>query len=243
MISLYLQIALVALIAGTLDTVAGFGGALLLLPVLVLIAGGTDAVLLAAIIPLGWNIPRLILLRGAVDWRSAGLFALGVLPGALVGGHILASLDPDTLRTAIGAMLILFGAYYVLRLYLELPEPRGLGTTIFPVIGLVAGIMGSILGAGDGQLAAGALGGAGMSVRDISATGGAIGGISSVSRLISYAASGLLHEGLIIPGAIGVAAACAGTFLGIRFSGRSRDSTLELLIGSALVLAGIRMVL
>ena len=50
-ISLYLQIALAGLIAGTLDTVAGFGGSLLLLPVLVLIGGSKDAVLLAAIIP------------------------------------------------------------------------------------------------------------------------------------------------------------------------------------------------
>ncbi len=42
----YLEIALAAMIAATLDTVIGFGGGLLLLPVLVMVVGSKDAVLL-----------------------------------------------------------------------------------------------------------------------------------------------------------------------------------------------------
>ena len=38
MVTHYIEIAIAALIAGTLDTVAGFGGGLLLIPILV--AGG-----------------------------------------------------------------------------------------------------------------------------------------------------------------------------------------------------------
>jgi uncharacterized membrane protein YfcA len=239
----YLQIALAGLIAGTLDTVAGFGGSLLLLPVLVLIGGSKDAVLLAAIIPFGWNIPRLILLRGVINWRATGLFALGILPGALIGGHYLEAIDPAILRVGIGLLLILFGAYYVLRLYIDIPEPRGVSPTWFPIIGLISGFVGGVLGAGHGPIQIGGLASSSMSVREVAATGGALGALTGIARLVGYTASGALHQGLIVPGLVGMAAACGGTFLGIRVSKRSKDSTLELLIGTAMVIAGIRMVL
>src|SRR2546421_12984934 len=117
----YLVIALASLIAGTLDTVAGFGGALLLVPVLVLKIGSKDAVLLSALIPLGWNLTRLVMLRQFANWRTAGLFSLGIVPGAIIGAKLFDQIDPRLLSLAIGVPLILFGGYYVLRLYVDLP--------------------------------------------------------------------------------------------------------------------------
>lgn len=240
---LYFEIVLVSLIAGALDTVVGFAGGLLLLPVLVLLVGSKDAVLLAALIPLGWNIPRLLLLRQQVNWRAAGLFALGIVPGALLGANFLNAIDPRLLQTVIGVVLALFGLYYILRLYMEIPSPGGLKSWAFPVIGLISGVVGSMLGAGHGPLQVGALASSAMPVREIAATGGVLGSITALARVAGYGMEGMLYPELWLPAVAGIAGAAAGTMLGIRLSRRAKDSTLELLIGAVILLAGIKMML
>lgn len=239
----YLEIALAAMIAATLDTVIGFGGGLLLLPVLVMVIGSKDAVLLSALIPLGWNIPRLLLLRDSVNWKIAGLFAIGIVPGAGLGAMLLDVISPVTLQLVIGIVITLFGLYYITRLYLDLPQPRGFKSWVFPVAGLLSGIVSGVLGAGNGPLQTGALAGASLPVREIAATNGAVGAITAVSRAVGYMIQGLYFEGIWVPATIGIVAATAGTFIGVRLSRRSKDSTLELLVGIALVLAGVKMVM
>ncbi|MBC8145956.1 MAG: sulfite exporter TauE/SafE family protein [bacterium] len=239
----YLEIALAALIAGTLDTVAGFGGGLLLLPILVLTAGSRDAVLLSAIIPLGWNIVRIIMLRTWIRPRAVALFALGIVPGAIAGAFLFVDIDPDLLRRAIGIILVVFGAYYIVRLYFDLPAAPKISEWWFPFIGLASGIVGSVLGAGHGPMQSAGLTSAAFAARDVAATNGALGGLTAVARLAGYAAAGSLHESLWIPGLIGVVAGAIGAVIGIRISRKSKDTTLELVIGGAMVLAGIRMIL
>ncbi len=239
----YLEIVLASFIAGALDTVVGFGGGLLLLPVLVMTVGSKDAVLLAALIPLGWNLSRLVLLRRQVSWRATGLFTLGILPGAMLGAAYLSSIDPGALEVGIGGMLALFGLYYILRLYMAIPFPSGLKDWVFPIVGLVSGAIGSAVGAGNGPIQVGALAAASMPVREIAATGGALGGVTSIARVAAYGAEGLLYPELWIPAAVGIAGAVGGCLLGIRLSRRAKDSTLELLVGVVILLAGIKMLI
>lgn len=239
----YLQILLAAMIAATLDTVVGFAGGLLLLPVLVIVAGSKDAVLLAALIPLGWNLPRLILLRDRVNWRVAGLFAVGIIPGAGFGARLLDVLDPRLLQMTIGIAVALFGIYYIARLYLDLPHPRGVKQWMLPIVGLISGAIGALLGAGHGPLQTGALAGASLPVREVAATNGALGLITAAARVAGYGVQGMLYEELWIPAAVGILGAVAGTFIGVRLSRRSKDTTLELVVGMALVLAGLKMML
>lgn len=238
------EIFLAALIAGVLDTVAGFGGGLLLLPILVLVAGSKDAVLLSALIPLGWNIVRIWMLREWMNWRVVGLFALGIVPGALVSGQFLADIDAELLRRAIGIVLIFFGGYYVARLYLDIPSPRiTMKPWLYVPLGLVTGAIGGVLGAGHGPLQSWGLSAGGLSPREIIASNGAIGGVTALARVAGYGAAGLLHDGLWLPAAVGFVAGAAGAIYGVRLSLRARDTTLELVIGGALILAGVRMVL
>lgn len=239
----YFEIILASVIAGVLDTVAGFGGVLLLLPILVLVVGSRDAILLSALIPLGWNIVRMWMLRDWIDWTIVGLFALGIVPGALIAGQYLDLIDPEILRHAIGVLLILFGLYYVARLYLDLPNPRRIKPWAYPIVGLVSGAIGAILGAGNGPLQSWGLSAGGLAPREIISNNGAIGGITALARLGGYAMAGSLHSGLWLPAALGFLAGAGGAIYGIRLSLRARDTTLELVIGAALLLAGVRMVL
>ncbi|KXK56288.1 MAG: Sulfite exporter TauE/SafE [Chlorobi bacterium OLB7] len=193
----YAEIALAAFIAGTIDTVVGFGGGLLLLPILVLMVGTLDAVLLTALIPLGWNIPRILLLRNWIDWNKTMWFTLGILPGALFGGQLLGHLDAATVRVGIGCVMVLFGGYYILRLYVDLPKERLPGLWPLPVVGLLTGAVSAWVGAGNGPLQTWALDASGLNAHQAAATNGALGGITAVARCIAYGIAGELHSGLI----------------------------------------------
>ena len=132
-------IIIAALIAGMLDTIVGFGGGLLLLPILVAMHGSTEAVLLSAVIPLGWTIGRLPLLRPYIKLRAIGLFTLGIVPGAFIGGMLLNDINPDALEFWIGILLIVLGLYHVIRLYVEIPLPELSERWSFPLVGALAG--------------------------------------------------------------------------------------------------------
>ena len=238
------EIFLAALIAGVLDTVAGFGGGLLLLPILVLVVGSKDAVLLSALIPLGWNAVRIWMLREWITWRIVGLFSLGIVPGAILGGQFLSEIDAELLRRAIGIVLIFFGGYYVARLYFDIPAPISrMKQWGYVPLGLLTGAIGAVLGAGHGPLQTWGLSAGGLSPREIIASNGAIGGITALARVGGYGAAGLLHDGLWVPALVGIVAGAGGAIYGVRLSLRARDTTLELVIGGALLLAGVRMVL
>lgn len=235
------ELFLAGLIAGTLDTVVGFGGALLLLPVLVLLTGQKEAVYLSPIVSLAWSLPRMALTRQWIRWRAVGLFAVGIIPATIIGTLVLNSIDDLVLRRIIGGILILFGAYYVIRLYVEIPQPRKLHTTAFPVVGFISGFVGTVAGAGHGPINGGALMAAGLPVRDGAATNGAIGGAAAIFRAISFTANGSYTDELLAPALLASAGACLGAFLGVRLSTRSKEATLELTIGVVIILAGIKM--
>jgi uncharacterized membrane protein YfcA len=241
-LSFYSEIALAALIAGTLDTVVGFGGVLLLLPILMMTTGNKDGIVFAAMIPLGWNIPRVILLREKINWRATLLFAIGIIPGSILGAAYLDVVDQQVLKTVVGIILILFGAYYVLRLYIDLPGPRGVKGWIFPIAGFISAALAGLMGAGNGPLQTGALSASDLSVREITATNGALGAITALSRLAGYGAQGMLREDMVPIAVVGFVFAFGGAYLGIRLSSRAKNSTLELLVGLAIILAGVKLI-
>ena len=78
-------------------------------------------------------------------------------------------------------------------------------------------------------------------VREATAVNGALGGITALARVGSYGMAGLLHEDLWLPALAGIIGAAAGAVAGIRLSRRAKDSTLELIVGVAITLAGVRM--
>ncbi len=238
---LFVEIFTAALIAGSLDTVVGFGGGLLLMPVLVLVMGSVDAVVVAPIIFLGWNIPRIALLREAINWRSVLLFSIGIVPGTILGALLLQWIDPSLLRVGIASLLIIFGAYYLVRLYAELPSLKTLSAWALPLVGFVSAIIGAILGAGHGPLQSIALSASDLSPHAVAATNGALGGITSLMRIAVYLIEGLFTPEIWTLGLVGAAGGWMGGVLGVRISRRTKDSTLELWIAVLLILAGVRM--
>lgn len=97
------------------------GGGFLLVPLYLLVFGlrmrqavGTSLVVIAVL-----SFPTLAThwALGHIDWAIAGEFAVGMLPGSLVGGHLAHRIEGPHVRKAFGWFLVCFGlAFTVYRL-------------------------------------------------------------------------------------------------------------------------------
>ena len=92
------------------------GGGFLLVPLYVIVLGltmprsaGTSLVVIAVL-----AVPTLVthLVLGHVRWSVAAPFALGAVPGALIGTVVTRHASTDNLRKAFGCLLIVFAVYF-----------------------------------------------------------------------------------------------------------------------------------
>jgi uncharacterized membrane protein YfcA len=95
------------------------GGGFLLVPLFLVVLGlnineatGTSLLIAAAL-----TVPTLAthIVMGDVVWGVAGPFALGLIPGALVGGVVAQRLPATQLRSAFGVLLVGFAGWYLAR--------------------------------------------------------------------------------------------------------------------------------
>lgn len=93
-------------VAALVSGAAGFGGSLLLLPVVTICVGAELAVPVLTIAQLIGNISRVSFGIKQIDWKSAGLFCVTALPLAAVGAFGFSVLPKDIVTRCIGGVLI-----------------------------------------------------------------------------------------------------------------------------------------
>ena len=100
---------------GFLSGLLANGGGFLLVPFFLLVLGlgirratGTSLVAAAAL-----AVPSLIAhwTVGDIDWRIAGLFAIGLVPGTVVGSRLAPLVRGDRLQRGFGVLLVVFAAW------------------------------------------------------------------------------------------------------------------------------------
>lgn len=102
----YLIAAGTAFVAATLAGVTGFGGAAVLLPVLVAFFGVRAAIPILTVAQLIGNGSRVWFNRREVDWRLVGWFAIGALPCGVLGGLLFTRAPVPLLLRLVGVFLI-----------------------------------------------------------------------------------------------------------------------------------------
>jgi uncharacterized protein len=110
----------VGLIAGTASGALGIGGAVLILPVLVYVAGMEQKIaqgttLLLMLPPIGLFAALEYIRRGQADWYSAIWICLGFLIGGYIGAKLIAGASPMLLKRAFGVLLFVVGMKMILR--------------------------------------------------------------------------------------------------------------------------------
>jgi uncharacterized protein len=90
----------------TVSGAAGFGGALLLLPVLAFTVGGKAAVPILTVAQLLGNLSRAGFGWRDILWRPALLFSLGAVPASLLGSRLFVSMPTALILRVIGVLLL-----------------------------------------------------------------------------------------------------------------------------------------
>ena len=95
----------------TIAGVAGFGGGIIALPVLVWVFGVREAIPILCISQALSTISRAGLHRQALNWPVARCFVLGALPFSVLGSFLFISIDTTVLVRILGVMMLSFVVY------------------------------------------------------------------------------------------------------------------------------------
>jgi uncharacterized membrane protein YfcA len=100
------------------------GGGFLLVPLFLLALGldMNEAAGTSLVVAVALTIPTFVthMLIGDIDWLVAGLFALGLVPGAIAGSQLAHRIPTAKLRNAFGVLLIGFAVWFLARQALAL---------------------------------------------------------------------------------------------------------------------------
>jgi hypothetical protein len=125
-----------------LQGLAGFGGALVSIPLILLYAEPRWAAPVVVLCYTINRIPAIFLLRKNLMWDHSLLLVAAAIPGALLGGLLLKSMEPGIIMKIMGMVLILFSAYKVIA-----PEFKLVFSKIWTLpTGLLSGMLGAAIG-------------------------------------------------------------------------------------------------
>jgi hypothetical protein len=104
----------VALLAGLFRGITGFGGALVMTPPLALLLGPLVTVPAALLLEGFAAAPMLWQTRREVNWRLVGPILVACSLTVSIGGYVLVTADPATIRRVIAAIVIFFSLVLML---------------------------------------------------------------------------------------------------------------------------------
>jgi len=224
----------VSFVAATLAAVTGFGGAAVLLPVLVWSFGMREAIPILTVAQLIGNGSRVFFNRRELDWRVVAWFSLGGVPLALVGGMLFAKAPLAVLTRILGLFLVLIVVWRHSKSY----RPWRLPLRAFALLGGAASFLSALLGS-VGPLMAPFFLAYGL------VKGGYIGTeafctvSAHVTKLIAYRRASLLPEHAIAIGLMLGPLMILGSFTGKRLVDQLPERVFVLIIEATLVVAGL----
>lgn len=230
----WLVLMTAALFAATLAAVTGFGGAAVLLPVLVGVFGMRSAVPILTVAQLIGNGSRVWFNRGELRWNVVAWFALGGIPAALLGGYLFAAAPLAGLTRLLGAFLLLIVLWRHVRPRLQRTFP----TPVFAGIGAGASFLSALLGSvgpimAPFFLAYGLVKGAYIGTEALSTV------VMHVFKLIAYRQKAVLTgQDCLIGLALGPLMV-TGSYLGKRIVDRVPERVFVRIIEAVLIVAGL----
>lgn len=236
-ISLIILVIISSLVASTVAAVAGFGGAIIMLPVLVLAFGVQDAIPILTVSQLMSNLWRVILNRTELNWTIVRRFALGAISTAVIGGIIFASAPAAALTRVLGIFLLLIIVYR----HTTWGKNQRMRLTGFLPLGAASGLMSATMGvvgpiAAPFFLAYGLVKGAYIGTEAMTTV------VMHITKLGVYGGYGLLGLNTVLIGlAIGVVM-FLGTYLGKHILDRLPDRIFPYIIEGVLLFSGIMFI-
>ena len=190
--------------------VAGLGGGIILLAVMLFFLEPLVAIPVHGVIQLVSNSTRTVIQRHHARWRIVGRYALLLLPMGFLGLTVARSIPPDQLRLVIG-LFVLAATWAPARLWTA--GRRETSPMVFVALGGVVGFLNTTVGA-SGPLAGPFFRNLGLSRQGVVGTFSACQTVAHVAKLLVFLAVGfafLTYVPLIALLSVGV---IVGTWVG-----------------------------
>ena len=133
--------AVIAFISSVLSGVAGFGGAMIFLPFLILTYGVRASVPILTVSVLMGNASRVYFNRRELDLKLVAWFSAGSLPFAILGSFVYVALPTFWIKKAIGIFLIVTVLLRQIHKDFQLKK-----TGVFLPLGMVTGFLSALMG-------------------------------------------------------------------------------------------------
>ena len=218
----------------TIAGVAGFGGGIIALPVLVWVFGVKEAIPILCMSQALSTLSRASLHRQMLNWPVARCFVLGALPFSVLGSLLFVSIDTTVLVRILGVMMLLFVVYTRLPIGQNFKMqvwgfiPVGAGTGFVSAFLGIPGPFAAIFYLAYGLNASAYVGTSALGMAAI-----------QVPKLIIYGSSNLLTLRVLLMGiSLGVIAA-GSAYLGRIILRRIPDHIFPKIITAMLLISGI----
>lgn len=224
----------VAFVAAMLAAVTGFGGAAVLLPMLVAVFGVRDAIPILTVAQLVGNGSRVGFNRRMLDLQVVGWYSLGAVPFAIAGGYLFSKAPLSGLTRLLGLFLILVVIWRRLRPN-ALPRPP---LRSFALIGAAASFLSALVGSVGPLmaplfLAYGLVKGAYIGTEALATV------VTHLTKLVVYRQAATLSASATLAGLALGPVMIAGSYAGKRMVDRLPQHVFVLLIEATMAAAGL----
>lgn len=141
---LWIPLLAVALVAGTIGGVVGFGSAVILLPVCAYAFGAERAVPILTVAALIGNLSRATFSWRETDWAAVRMYVAGAVPFAAAGAFIFIELDVELIHRLLGAFILLMIPARRWAARRDMTIKRWHLLPLGAVMGLLSGIVGTV---------------------------------------------------------------------------------------------------
>ena len=233
-------VAVAALLGSAITAVAGLGGGILLLSVLLQFLDPLEAIPIHAVIQLASNSSRALILREDVDWAVVKRFSLLLLPAGFAGLLVAGAFPVAVGRIFIAtfALLLVWWPQALKRLIFFV----GTGRRTFISLGAVAGFLNIPFGVTAPAIAP--VFKAELPVRTaMVATFAMAQTLGHLTKIILFAGNGFAYWDQLKLLVIGIAAVLVGTWLGTRMLKKLSEVVFSYLFRFALTSISLRVII
>lgn len=225
-----------ALLASIISGIAGFGGALLTLPVLSSFIDIQSAIAILTICQIFGNSSRVAFGFKDLQWRPILIFLLGAIPLSVIGSLFMVKSEAGLIKILVGSFLILFALSK--RFFLK---DKVLNGKLFFIGGLITGFLSGLVGS------AGPLGASFFITLNLSAVSyiasEAFTALSiHIVKMFVYGNFLFMSEKVIIYGLLLGCTMIAGTWIARKIAEKLPKNIFLLIVESLLIISGISMI-
>ncbi len=223
--------ALIIFTGALLQGLAGFGGALLSMPLVLLYSDPKWAAPVVVLCYMINRVPTLFILRKDLMWNHSLLLIAAAAPGAFLGTLLLKNVEPWLIMKILGTVLILFSTYKIIAPQFKLAFSR--------IWALPAGFLSGLLGGAFGTDGPPVVVYAALKPWSKEKVVGMLQGFFFFANFIiigSYGYHGLLTSSVLKASGVAVPFAIVGILLGLKINRRISQRHFEIILS---VLVGI----